>query len=138
MATLPDFSPDGRFVAYAWHESGEAEVYVRSYPDGQITRQVSADGGIEPQWCRCGQLFYHKANRWMSVKIRTQPELQWEPAQPAFRSDFVDAPGRSYDVTPDGKRMLIVKREQPETRNRVNLLISWPAAVARAERSRRE
>jgi WD40 repeat protein len=134
MSTLPDLSPDGRYVAYAWHQSGRGEVFVRSYPDGRIIRQVSADGGLEPHWCRCGELFYRKGNSWMSVKIRTNPELQWEPAQPAFQTDFVDTPGRSYDVSPDGMRLLVVKRAQPDTRNRINLLINWPAGLNPRER----
>jgi hypothetical protein len=132
MSTLPDFSPDGRFVAYAWHASGKGEVFVRSYPEGSIVRQVSADGGLEPHWCRCGELFYRKADRWMSVKVRTEPELQWEPAQPAFHTDFIDTPGRSYDVSPDGQRLLVVKRAQPDTRNRINLVMNWPAAFTAA------
>src|SRR5262249_27336762 len=46
-----DFSPDGRWFAYSASQSGQSEVWIRSYPDGKISRQISTDGGIEPVWC---------------------------------------------------------------------------------------
>jgi eukaryotic-like serine/threonine-protein kinase len=138
MSTLPDFAPDGRYVTYAWDPGGQTEVFVRSYPDGRVIRQVSAAGGREPHWCRCGELFYRQGNRWMSVKIRTEPELWWEPAQPAFETDFIDTPGRSYDVSADGRRLLIVKRAQPETRDRIHLITNWPARLTPVEPTSRK
>ena len=44
----PHFSPDGHWVAYRLTESGRSDIFVRSYPDGKITRQFSPDGGLEP------------------------------------------------------------------------------------------
>jgi hypothetical protein len=64
--------------------------------------------------------------------------LQWDPAQPAFHTDFVDTPGRSYDISPDGKRLLVVKRAQEDARTRINLLIKWTATLDRTRASRRE
>jgi len=66
----------------------------------------------------------------MSVRIRTTPDLQWEPPTLAFQTDFIDTPGRSYDVSPDGKRLLVVKRAQPDIRNRINLVANWTKMVA--------
>jgi serine/threonine protein kinase len=126
-----DFSPDGRWVAHSSTEAGQSEIFVRSYPDGKTIRQISVDGGIEPVWCPCGELFYRNGNRWMSAKIRTQPDLQWDPPQLAFQTDFIDTPGRSYDVSPDGKRLLVVKRAEPDVRNQINLVVNWTAALSR-------
>jgi serine/threonine-protein kinase len=125
----PDFSPDGRWIAQSSSETGRYEVFVRSYPDGKITRQISVDGGIEPVWCTCGELFYRNATRWMSSKIRTQPDLQWDPPQLAFETDFIDTPGRSYDISPDGKRLLVVKRAGEAARNRINLVANWTSLL---------
>ncbi len=127
-----DFSPDGRWVAYASDEPGRFEVFVQSYPDGKTVRQISADGGMEPVWCRCGELFWRSGNRWMSVAIRTQPELSWDPPRLAFQVDnFIDTPGRSYDVSPDGKRLLVVKRAEPDERSRIHLITNWKEQVSR-------
>ena len=125
------FRPDGRWGSYASNEPGGTEIFVRSYPDGKTIRQISVDGGIEPVWCQCGELFYRNGNRWMSAKIRTQPDLQWDPPQLTFQTDFIDTPGRSYDVSPDGKRLLVVKRAEPDVRNRINLVVNWTAALSR-------
>jgi hypothetical protein len=130
---LPEFSPDGRWVAYSSNEVGQSEIFVRSYPDGHTIRQISADGGLEPVWCPCGELFYRNGNRWMSVKIRTQPDLQWDPPQLAFQTDdFIDTMGRSYDVSPDGKRLLVVKRAEEDVRNRIALVSNWTEALTKA------
>ncbi len=123
------FASDSRWIVYSSTETGRNEIFVRSYPDGKIIRQISVDGGAEPVWCACGEVFFRNGNRWMSVKIRTQPELQWDPPQPAFQTDFIDTPGRSYDVSPDGKRLLVVKRAEPDVRNRINLITNWPQAM---------
>ena len=53
------FSPDGRFVAYASNESGRMEVYVSPFPAMSSKWQVSSRGGEEPKWRRDGsELFY--------------------------------------------------------------------------------
>jgi Tol biopolymer transport system component/tRNA A-37 threonylcarbamoyl transferase component Bud32 len=121
-----DFSPDGRWLAFTSNDTGQFEIYVQSFPDRQTIRQISTGGGMEPRWCRCGELFYRAGNQWMSVRIRTHPELQWDPPRLAFQTDFVDSLGRSYDISPDGKRLLVVKRAEPETRSRINVVINWP------------
>lgn len=53
------FSPDGKWVAYASNESGRWEVYATSFPDARFKRQVSTDGGEQPRWRSDGkELFY--------------------------------------------------------------------------------
>lgn len=133
---MPSFSPDGRFVAYTSVETGQVEVFVRSFPDGGIARQISTDGGGEPVWCPCGDLFYRNGNRWMSVRVRTQPDLQWDTPRLRFETDFVDTPGRSYDVSPDGRRLLVVKSATEVARHRIELVVNWrpPARADSASR----
>ena len=43
------FSPDGRWVAYASNLSGRYEIYIRAFPSGGQWR-VSTGGGITPRW----------------------------------------------------------------------------------------
>ena len=49
------FSPDGRWLAYASNESGRYEIYVRTFPEAGGKWQVSAAGGMQPRWRRDGQ-----------------------------------------------------------------------------------
>jgi len=123
---LPRFSPDGGWVAYGSTETGRSEVWVRSYPDGDTVRQISVEGGIEPVWCdECGELFYRKGNQWMSSTVTLEPELTWNPPRLVFETDFVDSNGRSYDVSPDGQRLLVVKRTREPTRTKLHVLHNW-------------
>src|SRR5207253_1460339 len=55
----PDFSPDGRWLAYMSDEPGHSEVYVSLYPGPGPRHQVSANGGTAPAFSRDGrELFY--------------------------------------------------------------------------------
>ena len=47
----------------------------------------------------------------------------------AFETDFIDTPGRSYDISPDGKRLLVVKRAEEAARNRINLVVNWTSLL---------
>ena len=48
----PEFSPDGRWLAYGSDESGLDEVYVRPFPSPGAKWQLSRQGGTEPLWAR--------------------------------------------------------------------------------------
>ncbi len=39
------FSPDGRWLAYASNESGRYEIYIRTFPESGGKWQVSVAGG---------------------------------------------------------------------------------------------
>lgn len=41
----PKFSPDGKWIAYVSDESGDTQVYVRSFPSGAVKIQISNAGG---------------------------------------------------------------------------------------------
>ena len=46
----PEFSPDGRWIAYVSDESGRPEIFVQPYPGPGGKRQISTEGGTEPVW----------------------------------------------------------------------------------------
>jgi serine/threonine protein kinase len=53
------FSPDGKYVAYATNETGDWEVYVSPFPEASSKWLVSRGGGEEPRWRADGkELFY--------------------------------------------------------------------------------
>jgi serine/threonine-protein kinase len=115
--TYPEFSPDGRWIAYASDESARNEVYVRPFPGPGMKHQVSSQGGIQPLWARNGrQLFYRWEDQVWAVDVRTdggfstgKPRLLFE------RSGYSPgSPTRNYDLSLDGQRFLMVKLEQRE------------------------
>jgi Tol biopolymer transport system component len=57
--TEGQFSPDGKWVAFVTLESGRAEVFVQSFPDGRSRTQVSTAGGTQVRWSADGkEIFY--------------------------------------------------------------------------------
>ncbi len=115
----PEFSPDGRYIAYQSDESGQAEVYVRPFPLVDSGRwQVSTAGGTRPAWARSGrELFYLDAsNTLTAVPVQTSG-LTLSAGQPAKVFDSKDATPfgpRYYDVSPDGERFLMLKDSIPD------------------------
>jgi serine/threonine-protein kinase len=119
------FSPDGRWVAYASNRTVQNEIWVRSFPYGETERQFSIDGGDKPLWAESGHLFYRKGNRLMGSRVSLGPELSWDPPRPVFETDFINTPGRSYDVSPDGQRLLVVKRTREPNRTKLHVVHNW-------------
>jgi serine/threonine-protein kinase len=111
----PEFSPDGRWIAYSSDESKRSEVYVRSFLDAGRRHAVSGQGGGEPLWARNGkQLFYRCEAQVWAVDVRTdgdfstgKPRLLFE--RPGYSSGL---PIRGYDLSRDGQRFLMVRMEQ--------------------------
>ena len=110
--SAPQFSPDDRFVAYCSTDSGQAEVYVRPFPEGGASRQVSTDGGCQPRWSRTGrELFYVRDDTLMAVDFLTTPELSFGSPEPLFSYPSLattNANQVTYDVSADGKRFVLV------------------------------
>jgi Tol biopolymer transport system component len=49
------FSPDGRWIAYASSETGSMEIYVSPFLNANGKWQVSTAGGQEPRWRQDGK-----------------------------------------------------------------------------------
>jgi serine/threonine-protein kinase len=113
-------SPDGRWLAYESDAAGRLEVYVRPFPntaEGQWL--VSTAGGSQPLWARNGaELFYVALDgTLMAVPVEVR-STAWNAGAPAkilearyFTGGFGSLTlGRTYDVSPDGRRFLMIKQ----------------------------
>jgi len=131
----PEFSPDGRWLAYVSDESGRFEVYVQPYPGPGGKWQISTDGGAEPVWNRNGrEFFFRSGNKMMAVDISTQPAFSAGTPRMLFEKQYVSTPApqtfRYFDVSPDGQRFLMVKPgEQAPTQ--ISVVLNWPADLKR-------
>lgn len=104
------FSPDGRLVAYSSTESGEAEVYVTTFPRSSLKWVVSTRGGSQARWRQDGkELFYLGLDRTlMSVPVaRLGSDPEFGVAQPLFEIRLPYGQYHAYDVAADGQRFLI-------------------------------
>ena len=126
-----EISPDGRWLAYQSDASGQAEVYVRPFPnvnDGPWL--ISTGGGTKPMWGPYGhELFFRSESSVVAVPIQTEPTFT--PGTPQLLFDgpyWFAAPGRGYDITPDGKRFLIIKAQsvnEDAAPSRITVVLNW-------------
>jgi hypothetical protein len=112
--TGPALSPDGRWLAYASNVTGDQEVFVRPFPNvGDSRVQVSVGGGSEAVWSRDGsELFYRSGPMLMAAEIRADSAFEVVERTELFEMgrDYISRPGAvSYDVSPDGRRFLMVR-----------------------------
>ena len=132
----PDFSPDGRWLAYASNESGRSEVYVQPYPGPGPRIPVSAESGTAPRWGAVAkELFYlvpavapGVTLKMMAVPITIRPTFTAGRPQVLFESPLpITAQVRGYDVTPDGQRFLTTQAiERPPIRPTQMVLVqNW-------------
>ena len=134
---FPEFSPDGRWLAYVSDESGRNEVYLRSFPDGKRTLQVSSQGGMSPLWAPDGrELFYWSLDFARLMRAAISPGQSLSAGAPALLFEFSSIRSgflRTYDITPDGRRFLIQKAQpvQPVPVTELNLVRKWFDEVRR-------
>jgi len=127
--TAPKFSPDGRWIAYSSTESGRREIYLRPFPGPGGKWQISNDGGQEPLWNpRGGEVFYRNGNKVMAVSVDLESGFRAEAPRVLFEGPYrlTDASFPYYDVSPDGKRFLMLEPVGPETGvTQINVIFNW-------------
>ena len=79
----PQFSPDGRWLAYTSDESGSVEVYVTNFPPTPGRKQVSVRGGSRSRWSRDGrELFYYNTGQSKIMSVTVQAGASFECSAP--------------------------------------------------------
>ena len=131
----PQFSPDGRWLAYVSDESGRYETYVQPYPGPGRKWPISTDGGTEPVWSHNGrELFYRSGNKMMAVDITTQPGFVAGSPRKLFEGPYLVASATvlSYDVSPDGRHFLMLKSDQAQAApTQINVVLNWTEELKR-------
>ena len=119
------FSPDGKWIAYRSDESGRNEIWVQSFPDAGLKRQLSTNGGSSPLWSRDGQeLFYIEGNRLMAVTLDTTEGLSASRPQRLTQVRGQYSAFTGYDISRDGERFLIVQEEATEPQQ-IRVVLDW-------------
>ena len=136
-----EISPDGRWLAYQSNSSGAYEVYVPPFPEVENGRwTVSTAGGAEPLWSRDGHELFYRAPSGAVMRVSIAPGSTWKASAPtqlfAATSYALSGSGdlritlsRTYDVTPDGQRFLMLKNADAPTQSsdvpRIVIVQNW-------------
>ena len=133
----PEISPSRKWLAYSSTESGQYEVYVRSFPYVNVTKlQVSAGGGTSPVWSpNERELFYLiNDNCVMTTNVEIAPAFHLGPPKVVFKSIYLGASnnniGHPWDVSPEGKRFLMMKPSPSAPTSatavpKINIVVNW-------------
>ena len=137
-----DVSPNNRYLAYQSNESGQFQVIVRPFPQVDSgTWTVSTAGGTRPVWARNGkELFYRDdSDAVVAVPVETfAATFTWGSPRKLFDIRVASVvPDRSYDVSPDGRRFLMVKESASTRAADIVVVLDWleelKAKVPRSE-----
>src|SRR5262249_7707100 len=84
---FPQFSPDGRWIAYQSNESGRAEIYVQELSGAGGKWQISVSGGQLPRWRADGkEIFFQGLDQTlMAVDVHTSETFQAGVPSALFR-----------------------------------------------------
>lgn len=122
----PAVSPDGRFIAYTSDESGQYQVYVKPFPATEARWTISAGYGEEPLWAAAGdEIFFRRGQEWLSVPVQTQPDFAAGTPRIMFEGPYVNVDNLSYDVGPDARRFLLLKRQDQPPATRIHVVANW-------------
>ena len=121
-------SPEDDWLAFESDAPGRFEIHLTPFPERGTTQQVSVGGGQWPIWSPSGdRLYYQNLDRTklMSVSIATDPELVIGPEEEVFDTPNIEI----YDIDPEGKRFLALRRPEREPITRLNVVFNWDQVV---------
>ena len=111
----PQFSYDGKWLAYTSdiNEPGKFEVFVQSFPAGDLKQQVSREGAGQPRWRSDGKELYFRALdlRFMAVDIALGARIEAGVPHMLFTSSTTNPAAQDpirhmWDALPDGQRFV--------------------------------
>ena len=132
-----ELSPDGRWLAYgAGSGASDTDIYVEPFPPDSSRRRISQNGGIWPLWSPDGDRVFYRpraasADALRSVDVVTEPTFAFRNEQTLPIEGFTTvAFYRSYDMTPDGERLVMVfPADQADpgatTTQQINVFLNW-------------
>jgi eukaryotic-like serine/threonine-protein kinase len=128
----PSISPDRKWLAYDSDESGQWEVYVVPFPHGEGKWQASKGGARQPRWRNDSRelFFLGTGNRLMTAEVQDKgASLEIHAPQTLFQTHSAPSPYRSYDVTGDGEKFIIVTQHAKLNADAVTIIANWPVLL---------
>jgi len=134
--TSPEFSPNGKWLAYMSSESGIWEIYVRPYPKSRGgVWKISNGGGIKPVWSPDGKkIYYRDTNEFYSVDVTATATNEFSKGNPKkiFEGNYLGGGflGR-LDIHPDGDRFIMIQVQQTSQQDHLFVIENFLEEVKR-------
>jgi Tol biopolymer transport system component len=138
---LGKVSPDNRWIAYVTDQSGKDEVWVASFPSGEIRQQVSVGGGTSPEWGEGStEILYISDNKQMRAAAWSVGESGAKVGEPRtlFHIDnlaevdrLVFPTSNAYAVAANGHRFLVAVRARDPNAPPISIVVNWTALLNR-------
>jgi len=131
---IPHLSPDQRWMAYVSDETGREEIWVRRFPpEGSAAIQVSQAGGTEPVWAPDGKTLYYRdaaGTRLYAAPVAYGSVPQFGSPVIKSRRWIPGLPwGRMYDITPDGRALLLLS--EPTQGRELQVILNFDEVIRR-------
>jgi Tol biopolymer transport system component len=104
-------SPDGRWIAYSSNETGRQEVWLEPLPGTGQRHRMTQAGGRHPLWSPDGStLFFDQDGQMfrMELFLATNPPRAGDPKGLPIKGFQQGEYRRQFDLTPDGKRFVML------------------------------
>jgi len=127
-------SPDGTLAAYSSDESGQSEIYVRSFPEPGGPTLVSPDVGIIPFWSPDGNTLYYArgaTRSWAAARLQRNPVPVVLSTEELFAPTGPGAtPFQGAGLHPEGDRFILARSGQgvvvgTDTPDRLVLILNF-------------
>jgi serine/threonine-protein kinase len=138
-----DFSPDGNWIAYRTNVTEPNHIQIQPFPTTGTLWDTAYAGGSYPMWSKDTsqlfyRLFYRRQTQSADVGKLAVVDVSFAGGSPHFTNERV-LPihfqvffgNRDYDITKDGKRMIVIvpegKAEAPRAPERpeINVVLNW-------------
>jgi len=97
---------------------------VRPLADTPERSQVSPGGGDEAQWDPAGRaLYYWNGDTLFSVAVERAPAFHLGARRARFVGRFLHDARASYDVSPDGQRILLVRELDSDRPSEITVVL---------------
>jgi hypothetical protein len=125
---MQEVSPDGRWMVYGSDVTGRFEIYVVPFPNTKAGKwQISSAGGIWPKWSARGNELIYRDTKGdiFAVALRTTPTFSFERPRRLFVASRAVYLLNGYAVSPDGQRILMIRRVGAEVPDKLIVVENW-------------
>jgi eukaryotic-like serine/threonine-protein kinase len=134
-----DFSPDGKWIAYRTNVTTPPHIQLQPFPTTGARWDTASEGGAYPMWSKDGRhLFYRRQTAAAELGKLAVIDISIAGGSPRFTNERilpirfqVFFGNRDYDITKDGKRLMVIVPEgnaeapRAPARPQINVVLNW-------------